>query len=403
MKYLIVLADGMADEKIESLGNKTPLQVSNIPAANEIAKKSEIGLVATIPSGMSPGSDTANLSVMGYDPKKYHTGRSPLEAISMGIQMSDTDVAFRCNLVTLTEDEPYEEKTITDHSSGDISSKEAAVLMEAIDLKFGTDSIRFYPGVSYRHAMILKNGSLDFELTPPHDILGRKIGDYLPKGSDAGFIEEIMRESYQLLKDHPVNLDRKKRGLNPANSAWIWGQGRKPKLNSFHDKYGISGAVISAVDLIKGIGLCAGLESIDVEGATGTLHTNYEGKAGAAIRAFEDGADFVYIHVEAPDECSHQGDLKGKIESMEKIDAKIIKPLYDYLASLKEPFKMMIIPDHPTPVAIRTHTAGKVPYVLYDSRKELWNDEHAFNETAAEKGKYFSEGYLLADYFFGGK
>lgn len=400
MKYLIILVDGMADEKIESLGNKTPLQVSKIPTINAIAKKSEIGMVNTIPEGMSPGSDAANLSVMGFDPKRYHTGRSPLEAVSMGIELSDTDVAFRCNLVTLTEDEPYEEKTIIDHSSGDITSQEAAILIEAINDKFANDKIKFYPGVSYRHAMILKDGSLDFELTPPHDILERKIKQYLPKGPYAGLIEYIMEESYKLLKDHPVNIERKRKGLNSANSAWIWGQGNKPRLSPFKEKYGVNGAVISAVDLIKGIGLCAGLQSIDVEGATGTIHTNFTGKGLAAIDAFKNGADFVYIHIEAPDECSHQGDLKGKIESIEMIDEKIVKPLYDYLTSLNEPFKLLVVPDHPTPVAIRTHTAGKVPFVLYDSQKDIFNDEYAFDEDSAEKGSYFAEGYLLTNHFF---
>lgn len=403
MKYLIVLTDGAADRPVEALGGKTPLQTANMPNINQLAQHSEVGLVKTIPDGMSPGSDAANLSVMGYDPKVYHTGRSPLEAVSMGIHMSKTDVAFRCNLVTLTKEEPYEEKTIIDHSAGDITSQEAAQLIQAVNEKLSTDNIRFYPGFSYRHAMIVHDGRTDFTLTPPHDILTRKIRDYLPPDDEkTGFILDMMKKSYEILQDHPVNRARREKGLNTADSIWIWGQGRKPKLSSFSEKYGVNGAVISAVDLIKGIGLCAGLDSIDVEGATGTLHTNYEGKCQAAIQAFRQGKDFVYIHLEAPDECSHQGDMEGKIQCLELIDEKVTGPLKAYLDSTGEDYKLMVVPDHPTPLALRTHSSEEVPFVLYDSRKDSKGQENSYSEASGAKGLYFSTGYQLTDYFFKG-
>lgn len=401
MKYLVVLTDGAGDRPIKELSGKTPLQVAGLNNINELAKHSEIGTVQTIPEGMSPGSDAANLSVMGFDPKVYHTGRSPLEAVSMGIDMSKTDVAFRCNLVTLSKEEPYMKKTILDHSSGDITSEEAAELIKAVQEQLGTDKIAFYPGFSYRHAMIVHDGDTNFELTPPHDILTKKISDYLPANDEkTGFILDMMIKSYDILKDHPVNVSRRERGLNTADSIWIWGQGRKPKLPSFTEKYGITGAAISAVDLIKGIGLCAGLESIDVEGATGTLHTNYTGKKYAAIAAFDKGLDFVYIHLEAPDECSHQGDMEGKIKCLELIDEKIVGPMKEYLDSTGDDYKLLVIPDHPTPLEIRTHSSEAVPFVLYDSRKELYNENNAYNEKAGAEGMYFATGYELADYFF---
>ena len=401
MKYLIVLTDGAGDRPVKDLDGKTPLQAANMSHINEIAQHSEIGLVKTIPDGMSPGSDAANLSVMGFDPKVYHTGRSPLEAVSMGIEMSKTDVAFRCNLVTLSKDEPYMEKTILDHSSGDITSEEAAQLIQAVNEALGTDRIQFYPGFSYRHAMIVHDGDTDFTLTPPHDILTKKITDYLPKDDEkTGFILEMMKKSWDILKDHPVNQKRREQGLNTADSIWIWGQGRKPKLTSFQEKYGVTGAAISAVDLIKGIGICAGLESIDVEGATGTLHTNYEGKEKAAEDAFNRGLDFVYIHLEAPDECSHQGDLPGKLQCLHDIDEKIVAPMKAYLDGCGEPYKMMIIPDHPTPLEIRTHSSESVPFVLYDSRKTIFNEANRYSEVSGKNGSYFSTGWQLADYFF---
>lgn len=401
MKYLILVPDGAGDEKIAMLGDKTPLQAAKIDNINQLAQKGTVGMVRTIPPGIAPGSDAANLSVMGYDPAVYHTGRSPLEAVSMGIEMSDTDVAFRTNLVTLTGSGNYEDLTIADHSSGDITSEEAKILIKAVNNHFGNDKIQFYPGVSYRHAMIVKNGSTDYELTPPHDVLTQRVGDHLPKGEGSEFITDMMKKSYEILTNHPVNLDRIKRGLNPANSIWIWGQGRKPSLSSFYDKYKIKGTAISAVDLIKGIGLCAGLHSVDVEGVTGTIHTNFDGKAEAAIQEWKRGQDLVYLHVEAPDECSHQGDLEGKIKSMELIDQKIMKPILDYLTSTGEAFKILIVPDHRTPMAIRTHSATPVPFVIYDSSNEKALDPNrSFAEDSGEMGMKFENGYELTDYFF---
>ena len=421
MKYLIIVPDGAGDEKIEELGGKTPLEVAAMPMINDLAAKGEVGMVQTIPNGVAPGSDAANLSVMGYDPAVYLTGRSPLEAASIGIDMSETDVAFRTNIITLvdpatgrpadeTTQTDYEDLIITDHSSGDITTEEADELIQAVQNKLGNDKIQFYTGVSYRHCMIVKEGSTDYQLTPPHDVLGKRVGDYLPKGEgtvqgaesqEAGFITKLMKESYEMLRCHPVNQKRIAKGLNSANTTWIWGQGKKPSLSSFYDKYKITGTAVSAVDLIKGIAICAGLDSVDVEGATGTLHTNFEGKAQAAVEEFKRGKDFVYMHLEGPDECSHQGDQPGKIKCMELIDEKIAKPLVEYLRSTGEAFKVLVVPDHRTPLCIRTHSSTPVPFVIYDSTKEQNLDNtRAFNETSGIMGKSFGSGYELADYFF---
>lgn len=401
MKYLILVPDGAGDENIEALGNKTPLEVADIQTINNLAHRGTIGMVKTIPPGVAPGSDAANLSVMGYDPAVYLTGRSPLEAASIGIDMSDTDVAFRTNIITLTGEGDYEDLIITDHSSGDISTEEADQLIQAVNEAFSDDKIKFYTGVSYRHCMIVHNGSTEYDLTPPHDVLTQRVGDHLPKGEGSEFITEMMKKSYDILKDHSVNKARIAKGLNPANTLWIWGQGKKPSLSSFYDKYGIKGTAISAVDLIKGIAICAGLNSVDVEGATGTLHTNFDGKAQAAIREFRDGKDFVYMHLEGPDECSHQGDRDGKIECMQSIDSKVLKPILDALDEDGEDYRVLIVPDHRTPLAIRTHSATPVPFVIYDSRNEQPYDEaKTFCEKAGEKGMYFDSGFELADYFF---
>lgn len=402
MKYLILVVDGAGDEPIKELGNKTPLEVASMKHVNEMAKRGTVGLVRTVPEGIAPGSDAANLSVMGYDPRTYLTGRSPLEAASIGIEMEDTDVAFRCNIITLEGEGAYEDLTILDHSSGDITTEEADELIRAVNERFGNEQIQFYTGVSYRHCMVVHDGHTDYELTPPHDVLTQKVGAHLPKGGDAEFITKMMKESYELLKDHPVNVKRRERGLNPANTIWIWGQGKKPSLSSFYDKYHINGATISAVDLIKGIGICAGLSSIDVEGATGTIHTNFSGKAEATIRQFREGRDFVYLHLEAPDECSHQGDLEGKVKSLELIDEKIVGPVMEYLRQAGEDFRFLILPDHQTPLRIRTHAGEPVAFMLYDSTKEEAPDEkRGFNETSAASGMFFENGYELTDYFFG--
>ena len=401
MKFLIVVPDGAADRKIESLGGKTPLFASHMEYTDNLAAKGEVGMVRTIPDGIAPGSDAANLSVMGYAPEIYLTGRSPLEAASMGIEMSDTDVAYRANIVTLEGGGAYEDLIIKDHSAGDISTEEADELIKAVNKEFANEKMQFYTGVSYRHCLIVKEGRTEYELTPPHDVLGERVAGNLPQGEGSGFIEHMMKRSYEMFKDHPVNAKRIEKGLNPGNSLWIWGQGRKPAIPPFYEKYKITGSTISAVDLIKGIGVCAGLESINVPGATGTLHTNYEGKASAAIDEFKKGKDFVYIHIEAPDECSHQGDLEGKLLSLSFIDKRIIKPVVDYLKESGGGFKVMIIPDHRTPLCIRTHSAEPVPFVIYDSTKKVTPDKaRAFTEESGEKGRYFESGVALADYFF---
>jgi 2,3-bisphosphoglycerate-independent phosphoglycerate mutase len=421
MKYLILVPDGASDNADESESGKTSLEEAHMPATNGLAARGLTGMVRTIPAGVAPGSDAANLAVMGYDPVKNLTGRSPLEAVSMGIEMADTDVAFRTNLVTLSgdADAEYEDLIITDHSSGDISNEEAKELIEAVDARLGSGlaankgRIAFYAGVSYRHALIVGTGDMTdtgvgdvsaeaagYRLTAPHDILERRIGDYLPQGEGSGFIRNLMKDSYDVLKDHEVNRARVSRGLNSGNSIWIWGQGKRPALESFERKFGISGSVISAVDLIKGIGLCAGLEAIAVPGATGTLDTNFAGKAQAAISEFEKGRDFVYIHVEAPDECSHQGNRAEKIEALERIDAEVLAPVLEWLRKNGEPFRVLVVPDHRTSVVLRTHTAEPVPYVLFDSASERENDGAMFTERSGTGGRLFDSGAELAEYFF---
>ena len=401
MKYLIIVPDGAADEPIEALGGKTPLEAAHIPHINALAKKGVVGNVTTVPEGMTPGSDVANLSVMGYDPARYHTGRSPLEAASIGIDLAETDVAMRCNLITLSGEGSYDDLIIQDHSSGDITTEEADLLVQALNEKFANDKIHLYTGTSYRHALIIKEGETHYDLTPPHDVLGQRAGDNLPKGEGSEFLEKMMRESYELLSSHPVNLDRVARGLNPANSMWVWGLGKKPSLSAFSEKYGLTGAAVSAVDLIKGIGICAGLDSIEVPGATGTLTSNFAGKAEAAIKVFESGKDFVYLHMEAPDECSHQGELDGKIKAMELIDGKIVGPVVSWLQQSGEDFRILVLPDHPTPLRIRTHASAPVPFLLYDSTDlQEDNDARTFSEPVGAAGPAFASGWELADHFF---
>lgn len=399
MKYVVILGDGMADTKVPELGNKTPLEVAKKPNIDFLAKNGTLGMVKTVPDGIAPGSDPANLSVMGYNPKRFYTGRSPLEAVSMGIAMSDTDVAVRCNIVTLSDEPDYEAKTMIDYSSDEITTKESRELMKTIQEKLGNDIVTFYGGISYRHCMIWKNGPLGFECTPPHDITNRKIAGYLPKSKDGSFLLELMKKSYDILKDHPVNKARIERGLRPANSIWLWGEGKKPSLSSFEEKYGIKGAVISAVDLIKGIGICAGLESIDVEGVTGTVNTNFKGKADAAIKALREGFDFIYIHMEAPDECGHRHEVDNKVKSIELIDEKVVGPVF---AALKEmgDFSIMVLPDHPTPLETRTHSREPVPFTIYRSTEARANTASGYTEAeAAQTGVFIEEGHTLMDLF----
>lgn len=387
----------MADEPIEELGGKTPVAFAETKELDRLSKLSEIGMVHTIPDGMSPGSDTANLSVMGYDPKKYYTGRSPLEALSIGIPMKDTDVALRCNLVTLSEDEPYEEKTIIDHSSGEISTEDAGILLDAVKKELESDMYRFYTGTSYRHCLIWAEGSV-VELTAPHDVLGQVIGQYLPQDE---MLRMMQKRSFEILKDHPINVKRREQGLNPANSCWFWGAGTKPALASFEEKYHKKGVMISAVDLLKGIAVGAGMDNIIVEGANGGLDTNYEGKAGAAVKALlEDGYDFAYIHVEAPDEMGHQGSVQRKIKAIEYIDARVIKYVVERMDASGEEYRLLVLPDHPTPIRVRTHTAAPVPYLLYDSSRPLDNTWNYNEEEAAASGNYIAEGHTLMQLLF---
>ena len=398
MKYVIVLGDGMADEPIEELGGLTPLEYAGTPTLDAMAKVSEIGLAYTIPGGMSPGSDTANLSVLGYDPKVYYTGRSPLEALSIGVDMKPDDVALRTNLITVSDgDEPYEEKTILDHSSGEISTEDAAVLLDAVRRELEDDIYHFYVGTSYRHLLIWEKGSV-VPLTPPHDVLGQKVGDYLPADEK---LREMQKRSYEILSRHPVNLERKRKGLNQANSCWFWGAGTRPALTSFEEKNHKKGAMISAVDLLKGIAVGAGMKNIAVEGANGQLHTNYEGKAQAAADALlKDGFDFVYVHVEAPDEMGHQGSWERKVQSIEYLDQRLIRNLKASLDASGEEYRMMVLPDHPTPIRVRTHTADPVPFLLYDSTKKAAGQAAYSERTARESGLVVQKGCELIDRLF---
>ncbi len=396
MKYIIVLGDGMADEPIESLGGKTPLAYAKTPSMDELSKKGEIGLVHTIPDGMKPGSDTANLSVLGYDPEIYYSGRSPLEALSIGVPMKDTDVALRCNIVTISDDDVlFEEKSIIDHSSGEISTEDCAVLLNEVKKELENDEYKFYVGTSYRHCLIWDKGEV-VDLVQPHDVLGQKIGPNLPENP---VFRSMMKKSYEILKDHPINRERKKKGLNPANCCWFWGAGTKPMVADFKEKTGKSGIMISAVDLLKGIAVGSNMAVAKVDGANGGLNTNYTGKKDAAVKALtEDGYDFAYIHVEAPDEMGHQGSVEKK--AIENIDEFVIGPLVEVLKEKGEDFRMLILPDHPTPIRVRTHTADAVPYLLYDSAKEeshTWD----YNEAEAkESGNYVAKGHEMIDVLF---
>ncbi len=402
MKYIVILGDGMSDYPVEELGGKTPLEVAKKPVIDYMCAHGEVGLVKNVPENLSPGSDVANLAAMGYDPQKYYSGRSPLEAVSIGVDMKDTDIVFRCNVVNVTEEEEnYEDKIITDHSADEISTEEARILIEAIEEEFGNDIFKFYPGVSYRHALVWDKGPFDFNLTPPHDILERRIGDYMPKGEGSDLIYDMMKKSYDILNNHPVNIKRAERGLKKANSIWIWGEGKKPLLDSFYNKFGKKGSVISAVDLIKGIAICAGMESIDVEGATGNVHTNFDGKAQAALDALKSGSDYVYIHMEAPDECGHRHEVENKVRSIELIDEKVVKFIKETLEKDCIEYKMLILPDHPTPLKLRTHTRDAVPFIIYDSTNEINSGIDCYTEkNAAKSDIVVNEGHTLIDRLF---
>lgn len=400
MKYIVFLGDGMADQPLDMLGGKTPLMAANIPAIDRISSNGLAGLVRTVPANLAPGSDTANMSVMGFDPMVYYSGRSPLEAISMGIELEPNDIAFRCNLVTLGRESNDGSRIMYDYSADEISSSEAAELIGFLQSELGNDQIRFYAGKSYRHCMVWKNGLKNMSLTPPHDILMQNIDSWLPVGEGAGVINQLMIKSQQLLVNHPVNIKRQEIGLNPANSIWIWGQGTKPQLPRIAESYNLKGSVISAVDLIFGLGICAGMETIKVDGATGNINTNFTGKALAAIDAFERGQDYVYLHLEAPDECGHRAEIENKVKSIEWLDSKIVKPVWEYLESKRratgEDYRMMILPDHPTPVALRTHTSDPVPFAIFSSDGLLNRPSRAYDELSCqETGLIIDPGHTL--------
>ena len=394
MKYIVVLGDGMADEPIPELGGKTPMEAAHTPVMDELAGKGSLGTVQNVPAGMAPGSDVANLSVLGYDPAKNYSGRSPLEALSVGVAMEDNDVIFRSNIVTLTEEEPYEQKTILDHSSGEISTADADVLMDAIRENFNNETFQFYTGTSYRHILVWKHGRIP-KLEPPHDHLGSVIGPYLPQEE---VLRTMMEKSYSILNDHPLNQARAAAGKNKANSLWFWGAGTKPRVQNFQEKTGLKGAMISAVDLLKGIAVGAGMKVCQVEGATGSIDTNFEGKAQAAIDALlKDGCDFAYIHVEAPDEMGHQGKIAEKVKSIEYLDSRLIALVKQAMEQAGEDYRMLILPDHPTPIRIRTHTGDPVPYLLYDSTKQLKKAERFTEANARAAGNFEPNGYRLID------
>lgn len=399
MKYLLILADGMADYPIPELNNKTPLQYANTPFIDNLAKNSIIGNVKTIPEGFMPGSDVANLSVMGYDPKIYYTGRSPLEAISMGVKLSDNDLAIRCNLVTLSDEENYAHKKMLDYSAGEISTRDANELINTLQKELGDNLFAFHPGISYRHLTVWKRGyDKEVVLTPPHDISDQLITDYLPAGLDGSMLLDLMVKSEQILKDHPINIKRKNEGLNPANSIWFWGEGQTPSLTPFKDKYNLTGSVVAAVDLVKGIGISAGLKAVEVEGATGSIETNFTGKAEAAINELKSGQDFVYIHIESPDEAGHQGSLEKKIWAIEQIDKQVVGLVCSKLEEFDD-IRILLLPDHPTPLSVKTHTSDPVPFMLFDKNQPVKNELGTYDEETAAKGVFINSGYELMEMF----
>lgn len=400
MKYVVVLCDGMADYPVPALGGKTPMMCADKPHIDALAKKAEVGLVRTVAPGMKPGSDVANMSVLGFDPTKYYTGRSPLEAASIGVDLKDTDVTLRTNLVTLSDEENYEDKTMVDYCAGDISTEEAAEIMRDVQAHFGNSEFSFYPGVSYRHCLVWANGTTDLgDMTPPHDISGRVIGEYLSKSENAKKLVQMMKDSYALLKDHPVNKKRVSEGKRPANSIWLWGEGKKPMLPSFYDTFGLKGAIVSAVDLLKGIGKCAKMETPQVEGATGYIDTNFEGKAEAAVNALKNGCDFAYIHLEAPDECGHRNEPENKVKAIEMIDSRVLPIVLQGLEEIREDYKVMILPDHPTPIVTQTHASDPVPYLIYHKNAEQQGVDTINEETAKATGVFIDHGPDIMKHF----
>ncbi|MBQ5765511.1 MAG: cofactor-independent phosphoglycerate mutase [Clostridia bacterium] len=400
MKHLVLLLDGMADYPVPQLMGKTPMECAHKPNIDFLAQNGEVGLCKTVADGLKPGSDVANLSVLGYDPAVCYTGRSPLEAASIGIDLKPTDVAMRCNLVTLSDETNYSEKTMVDYCADDISTAEASEIIEFIEQKLGNEIYKFYSGVSYRHCLVIENGTTELgTMTPPHDISGRVIGEYLSDSENAKPLIQLMQKSYDLLKDHPVNINRVKNGRRPANSIWLWGEGRKPSLEDFKAKNSVSGGIVSAVDLLRGIGKCANMAVPLVEGATGYIDTDFTAKKNAAINLFEQGTDLVYIHMEAPDECGHRGEVENKIKSIELIDELVVGPMMEYLDGT--PHSILVMPDHPTPLTLKTHVADPVPYVLYNSQKTVKGPKTVNEKTAAETGNKIDFGPLVMDKLIG--
>ena len=393
MKYVVVLCDGMADYPVPALGGKTPMMCADKPHIDALAQKGEVGLVRTVAAGLKRGSDVANMSVLGFDPKKYYTGRSPLEAASIGVDLKDTDVTLRTNLVTLSDEPNYEDKTMVDYCAGDISTAEAAEIMQDVEAHFGNEMFKFYAGVSYRHCLVWANGTTDLgNMTPPHDISGRVVGEYLSKSENAVPLIQMMKDSYAFLSEHPVNKKRVAEGKRPANSIWMWGEGKKPMLPAFSDVYGKKGAIVSAVDLLKGIAKCAKMEAPEVEGATGYIDTNFEGKAIAAVDALKNGCDFVYIHLEAPDECGHRNEPENKVKAIEMIDSRVLPIVLDGLKAIGEDYKIMVLPDHPTPIVTQTHAADPVPYLIYHKANEKQGVDSINEETAKNTGVFIENG-----------
>ena len=399
MKYIVILGDGMADYPQKALNGKTPLEVANKPTIDALAKKGMVGLCKTIPEGMKPGSDVANLSVLGYNPHACYTGRSPLEAASIGIALKDTDVTARANLVTLSNEDGYQNKRMIDYSAGEISTAEAKQLIEYLAEHLNNDKYKFYAGISYRHCLVIDNGVIAGDLTPPHDITGKPIKDYLPTSSQGKEYLALMEKSYQLLKDHPINIERVKQGKNPANSLWFWGEGTKPQLENFEQRYGVKGGMISAVDLLKGIAKLTGLRGIEVEGATGNYDTNFTGKANACLDGLNSGLDYVYIHMEAPDECGHHGDIEHKVWSIEQIDKQVVKPIVEQLESKGEHFRMLICPDHPTPLCLMTHVSDPIPFIIYDNKLSQSGALSYTEKDAKSTGVFLSSGVELMQKF----
>ncbi len=393
MKYAVILYDGMADLPVEALGGKTPMEKAHKPNFDNLASKGEVGIVRTVAPGLKPGSDVANLSVLGYDPKECYTGRSPLEAVSIGVKMLDDDITLRCNLVSLSDEANYEDKKMVDYSGGDISTPEAAEIIKSVEEHFGNEIFKFYAGVQYRHCLVWHKGTTDLgNMTPPHDISGKVVGEYLSKSENAKELIRMMKESYDFLMEHPVNKNRIAQGKLPANSIWLWGEGKKPMLPLFEDKFGLKGSIISAVDLLKGIGKCAGMNTPDVENCTGYIDTNFEGKAKKAVEEFNDGCDFVYVHFEAPDECGHRREAQNKVRSIELIDEKVLPVIIEGLEKFED-YKIMILPDHPTPILTATHSSEPVPYMIYHKADEKRSGVESINENSAKTtGNYVDFG-----------